>query len=210
MIETDWNKLAVEYTRRSFSSGDWNYGYKLLLKLLGDVSGRRILDYGCGSGKFSRVLAKRGADVIAVDANEEMLALGKEQNCRGIKYSQVVDNDLSFLESVQDAIATYIICTKERDEEVFEFMNQIYQKLSNNGCFFVLDPHPDNRKSDNGKPFEIVLEGMENPVFDYWRPIEKYISILEKSGFNVEKVVEPKDEKGKPQMLLVKSKKCIT
>ena len=36
-----------------------------VLRLLGDVRGRRILDAGAGQGYFSRMLAARGARVVA-------------------------------------------------------------------------------------------------------------------------------------------------
>src|SRR5262245_387442 len=37
------------------------------LDLLGDVSGRRVLDYGCGHGMAAVVLARRGAAVTGID-----------------------------------------------------------------------------------------------------------------------------------------------
>ena len=38
-----------------------------LLALLGDVSGRRVLDAGCGEGYLARILAARGARVTGID-----------------------------------------------------------------------------------------------------------------------------------------------
>ncbi|MEV0461101.1 hypothetical protein AB0H89_38660, partial [Catellatospora methionotrophica] len=36
-------------------------------KLLGDVSGRRVLELGCGAAAAARWLAAQGADVVAMD-----------------------------------------------------------------------------------------------------------------------------------------------
>lgn len=39
----------------------------VLLRMLGDVGGQRVLEAGCGNGYFSRMLARRGAHVTGVE-----------------------------------------------------------------------------------------------------------------------------------------------
>src|SRR5262245_10724093 len=41
---------------------------------LGDVSGRRVLDFGCGHGMAAVVLARRGAHVTAFDLSSGYVA----------------------------------------------------------------------------------------------------------------------------------------
>jgi SAM-dependent methyltransferase len=48
--------------------------------LLGDVSGRRVLEIGCGSAPCSRWLRTAGADVVALDLSAGMLARAAELN----------------------------------------------------------------------------------------------------------------------------------
>ena len=48
-----------------------------MLERLGDVSGRRVLDLGCGSGFVSSLLAANGAAVDAVDISEASLAVAR-------------------------------------------------------------------------------------------------------------------------------------
>lgn len=47
--------------------------------LLGDVHGRTVLDFGCGSGENSVLLARRGARVIGVDISEPLLQLARRR-----------------------------------------------------------------------------------------------------------------------------------
>ncbi len=50
---------------------------QLILALLGDVSGCRVLDVGCGDGKFALELTKRGAIVTGIDASAAMIDAAK-------------------------------------------------------------------------------------------------------------------------------------
>jgi ubiquinone/menaquinone biosynthesis C-methylase UbiE len=49
---------------------------KLVLEHIGDASGKRIADIGCGKGRFARIVKERWPDarVVAVDLAEAMLA----------------------------------------------------------------------------------------------------------------------------------------
>ena len=51
------------------------YHVQLVLSHLGDVTGKRVADIGCGKGRFARIVAERnpGARLITVDLAEAML-----------------------------------------------------------------------------------------------------------------------------------------
>jgi SAM-dependent methyltransferase len=49
-----------------------------ILAEVGDLTGRTVLDVGCGTGFYSRLFAKQGAArVLGVDLSEEMIAVAK-------------------------------------------------------------------------------------------------------------------------------------
>lgn len=51
-----------------------------LLGWLGeDLTGRRILDAGCGAGQLAMEAARRGADVTAIDLSETLVGLARER-----------------------------------------------------------------------------------------------------------------------------------
>ena len=47
----------------------------LLDMLPADLAGRRVLDAGCGAGQLSVELARRGADVVAIDLSPRLVSL---------------------------------------------------------------------------------------------------------------------------------------
>jgi SAM-dependent methyltransferase len=58
---------------------DTAYPLEYAFALLGDVSGKTILDFGCGSGENSLLLARRGAHVIGVDISTALLSLASRR-----------------------------------------------------------------------------------------------------------------------------------
>lgn len=55
------------------------YERPAMIELAGEVSGRRILDAGCGSGPLSAALLERGAVVTGFDASPAMLGLARQR-----------------------------------------------------------------------------------------------------------------------------------
>lgn len=58
---------------------DTPYPLEYAFHLLGDVAGRVVLDFGCGTGLNSLMLAYRGAFVYAFDISESLVRIGLER-----------------------------------------------------------------------------------------------------------------------------------
>ena len=50
---------------------------RVIRDLVGDVRGLRVLDVGCGDGRFTVKLAQSGASVVGIDASPAMVAAGQ-------------------------------------------------------------------------------------------------------------------------------------
>ena len=72
-----WKRLATEAPlgriRASVREGRGRMRAAMLAMLPQDLSGWRVLDAGCGAGMFSLELARRGAEVTAIDLSPEMV-----------------------------------------------------------------------------------------------------------------------------------------
>jgi SAM-dependent methyltransferase len=227
-----WNALAEEYDNKYHAVMDWRLGYSVIEGLLGEIGGKRILDYGCGSGKFSRRLRDLGALVTAVDISTNAIERAKQKDRIGIDYRVVENDNLSFLESIGGAVAAFVFCTMQQESQVRNIAQQIYAKLNPGSYFVVLEPHPESLGYEyvsmkrekplnvrNGTPIKVRLTGMETPFYDYWKSKEDYIRILNETGFKVDNIREPivdncpeetfwKDERIRPPLLIVRAKKA--
>ncbi len=87
-----WNGNADAWTRLARAGYDIYRDFvntPAFFELLPDVAGRRVLDVGCGEGYNTRLLAERGARVVAIDIAERFIeyAIAEERrDPRGIEY----------------------------------------------------------------------------------------------------------------------------
>jgi ubiquinone/menaquinone biosynthesis C-methylase UbiE len=67
------------FDRYAHPPGDTPYPLEFAYHELGDVAGKRIVDFGCGSGANSVLLANRGAHVWGIDISEDLLRLAQRR-----------------------------------------------------------------------------------------------------------------------------------
>jgi SAM-dependent methyltransferase len=70
---------AGTFARYASPPADTAYPLEYAYYLLGDVAGKRVVDFGCGSGANTALLAGRGAHVWAIDISEDLLRLGQRR-----------------------------------------------------------------------------------------------------------------------------------
>jgi SAM-dependent methyltransferase len=63
-----------------------------LAQSIGSVASRRILDVGCGTGRITRELARRGALAVGVDFSEAAIDAARREGCDGGSVSYEVGN----------------------------------------------------------------------------------------------------------------------
>jgi SAM-dependent methyltransferase len=76
----DYDSFAEAYTDHSDADiVNAYYERPAILALAGAVTGRRILDAGCGSGPIAAALRDRGAVVTGIDSSAKMLELARQR-----------------------------------------------------------------------------------------------------------------------------------
>jgi 2-polyprenyl-3-methyl-5-hydroxy-6-metoxy-1,4-benzoquinol methylase len=192
----------------------WALGYRVVKEFLGDVNGKKVLDYGCGTGTFSRFLQSQGAVVTGVDVSENMIKTAQSRNSVTIDYYTIADNGLDFLDnSVFDfVVSNFVLCTLPSKHEISLILAQIYRVLKEGGMFVLMNSNWDK---SNGKEFvSFRLEYCTNLVpghpvtaiikstppirlHDYFWPIDEYRKILVEAGFRIngqrEEIAENED-----------------
>lgn len=99
--------------------------------LLGDVSGKTVLDFGCGAGKSSVLLARRNAKVIAMDISEPIMQVARER---------LIKNDIFNSVSFINASAHNIPLADESVDLVFgiAILHHLHLQLVSREVFRIL------------------------------------------------------------------------
>ena len=114
------------------------------LRFIGDLSGKIVLDAGCGEGYNTRILARSEARMIGVDVSPRMIALAQEEEQReplGIRYEVASFTDLvPFDTNSFDAVVSFMALMDGADFSIA--IREIYRVLRPGGelMFSVLHP----------------------------------------------------------------------
>jgi ubiquinone/menaquinone biosynthesis C-methylase UbiE len=76
------DEVAQEYDVKRFSRGGRlidRREKRAVLDALNPLDGRNVLEIACGTGRFTTMLAERGADIVGLDISSAMMAEGRKK-----------------------------------------------------------------------------------------------------------------------------------
>jgi len=204
-MTTNYDNVAAAYPHESFFM-KYIDGPELF-RMMGDVTGKSILDIGCGRGEHTRRLkALRAARVVGMDYSAEMLRLAQvaeNESPMGIEYRQAdmyVPQQLGPFDIVMAYSVLSIAPTKDK---LLKACQMISMNLKPGGRFVTAginteqDPETygvnekygirfwaDLPLVEGGKLYTVLLSGDENFVYeDYYFTHATYEWALRASGF---------------------------
>ena len=210
-----WDENAEIYAQHIQRYGDINKEILVtphLLEMLGELSGKRVLDAGCGEGFLSRLMAERGASVLAVDYSEKMLAIARERSQAELEidYRQAnLEKMAGFSAKEFDLAVSSLVIQDLPDYKAA--IGEIYRLLQPGGRFIMAIAHPCfssdgawERDAEEKKLFWRVDNYFrERPIEQSWpagaksksiyfhRTLTSYYRALLDAGFAVEDMLEP-------------------
>ncbi len=210
-----WNAMGDEWFELAQTGEARNcFIMSNMLKFLGNVQGKKILDLGCGEGGYSRELTKRGAQLVSVDCSskaiEYAISLARAENL-DIEHFVRNSNDLFDIESEQFDV---VLCSMMlMDCEDFDgTLQEAYRVLKKGGKVFASVLHPcfdGNHETGIGRQGvgierQVVVKNYFEPkewtaplykgtipVIWRHRTLEDYVKGFLKAGFIIEDVNEP-------------------
>ncbi|MFG3440197.1 class I SAM-dependent methyltransferase [Nonomuraea sp. NPDC047897] len=200
----DYDSLAEGYTTENETSLlNAYYERPAMLELAGDVTGRRILDAGCGSGPLFAELRDRGAVVTGIDASAGMLEMARRR--LGIEADlRVADlaGPLPFPDDTfDDVIASLVL---HYLEDWGPTLAELRRVLRPGGRLLVSVDHPFSvalfRHMAGKKPkyfetrnrTEEWTMGGQSAQMSFWsRPLHAMTEAFTEAGFRISVISEP-------------------
>jgi len=198
---------AVENERGFFNAHDEK---PEMLRLLGDVSGRRVLDAGCGAAPMLPGLRDAGALVAGFDVSPAMVDLARERVGPDVDL-RVADlaEPLPYADgSFDDVVASLVL---HYLEEWSRPLSELRRVLVRGGRLMVSVNHPGAapvvRPDDD---YFATYRYSEDHVFDgrtvwltFWhRPLHAMVDAFDAAGFRVATISEPGSSPDTPAHLL--------
>ena len=168
--------------------------------MIPDVDGQRVLDAGCGTGVYTEFLLDHGADVVGLDASEEMLAHARDAVGDRAELRQAdLGEPLEFEDDAFDRVVSALALGYVAD---WESLFAEFARVLRPGGFVVFSTgHPLDQfpLDEGGEPadaenyFEVerLTKEWDVPVSYYRRPFSAVVSPLLENGFRLDTVVEP-------------------
>ena len=171
------------------------------LSLLPHVGGRRVLDAGCGHGRYTDWLVDHGAEVVGLDVSPKMVRQARKRIGRRADLRVAdLNRPLDFLEAgaFDLVLATLVLDYIEDWRPLFREFNRVlkgfgFLVFSCRHPFAYYDLHPEGDYFTT-EYVEDRWEGFGTPVIvpAYRRPVESILATLTDCGFALEVFLEPR------------------
>ena len=127
-------EFLAKYYDLIYNDKDYESEVTFLEKIFEGTTRKKILEIGCGTGNYTKILIDRGYDVTALDLSESMLKAAKEKcTCKFIKgnISDVSINDRFDACIAMFAVMGYVTT----NSDILKALKNIHRHLKENGLF---------------------------------------------------------------------------
>lgn len=206
----DDNARADAYAKLEFP-GTYYLAFRDVPTILSmHIQGRNAVDFGCGTGRSTRLLRTLGYDVVGVDISAQMLAQARVRDPDG-DYRLVPDGDLAgFTPNSYDLVFSAFtfdnVPTMERKVTLFRSLGRLLKRhgrivnlvsspdiYRNEWASFSTRAFPENRTARSGDRVLIVMLDVADrrPVEDILWSDEDYHEVYQRAGLVSLQVYRP-------------------
>ena len=210
-LNRQWYELAPAWIREAREGANPTRTGLLdrpMLQACGNVEGLRILDCGCGEGRFCRMLVRQGAAyVLGLDLCAPMIEAARERQSERDEYRVADVQDMGFLQT-----ESFDICVSYLNQcdlpDVIANNREVFRVLRPAGRFIVANLHPMRsavggwHRSERGEKLHVIVDRyfdeterrwtmMGSDITNFHRSLSTYLRAFLNAGFALVDLIEP-------------------
>lgn len=179
IVKNDYDNIAEMYVK---NCSEFEFYKPFVDNFIRSLSGKKILDVGCGHGVFTNYFYQKGLIAVGVDFSKNLLKVAKE-NYPNITF---IEKDIcDFTTKVKyNGIFIKNVLFHLPDDDLKRVLNNLEEYLEQNGKICILLEIP----REAGE--QIVTEEFDENLkvyYNYLMP-EKVVNLLENANFSVDNV----------------------
>ena len=209
-VRKTYDRIALIYDKKRKEKliyNDYNE-VPATLSFLRNIRGKKILDLGCGSGIYTKILKQRGANVYGVDISPKMIELAKK-NVKGVDFKVGTVYKLPYNSETFDIVLASLVV--HYFSNLNKALREIRRVLKKNGVFIFSSDNPvlNITHRMKGKPRKYRIFGnyfKEGKLYEYWPrfgvrmpyqhfTFQTWIRAIVKNGFVIEDYIDTKTTK---------------
>ncbi|MDD5773747.1 MAG: methyltransferase domain-containing protein [bacterium] len=122
--------------------------YKMLNSI--DIKNKKVLDLGCGVGRWCRILAQKGAKVTGADISNEMIKIAGIPADKNVDFLNAAIAEIELPADTFDLITCVTVLQHITDEKEFKkSVGNMVRLLNKNGKIFILEVAPNRARDKN-------------------------------------------------------------
>ncbi len=207
IMTTDYNLIAEQYKKAKEQLWRTRIETFSLMKLIGSLAGKKVVDVACGEGYFTRKLRRAGAEeMVGVDISERMVDLARAQEANeplGIACRVEDAREAVAQQDFDLAVSAWLLVYAHDRAELASMCRGLSRRLKPGGRFVTINTNPDlyafkvpdyrrygftidlADRVFEGAPilWTINLEDSSFKIENYYIPIDAYESAFYDAGF---------------------------
>jgi len=161
-----------------------------LLSMLKPFDGCRVLDLGCGTGRYLRRAAQPGIEVVGLDLSRAMLARARRSMAPApsVSWIQASVAPLPFSKEAFDRVISGLVL--DHVDDLHFFFLQVVAALRPGGRLIMSAVHPDMQRL-TGSVVRFTSAGREHQTHGTVHEVRSMVEATQQSGLSLECLLEP-------------------